>query len=174
MNPGNLLLTRISQILLCLTRERNYIHKKPSDLITHACPNFNSGWDRRGSMYKTHQIQKLKCFLSRLAIVIAQSIETRCQVENEDVVGAAPTGDAPTTSEWSATLSPTKASLTLEVRLYFYWLCLIVVILFRQSVVEVMACMINHTPTFTCMWLFVLALISAKPINGAQEIDREM
>ena len=27
--------------------------------------------------------------------------EDRCQVENEDVVGAAPTGDAPTTSEWS-------------------------------------------------------------------------
>ena len=24
-----------------------------------------------------------------------------CQVENEDVIGAAPTGDAPTTSEWS-------------------------------------------------------------------------
>ena len=24
-----------------------------------------------------------------------------CVVENEDVVGAAPTGDAPTTSEWS-------------------------------------------------------------------------
>ena len=30
----------------------------------------------------------------------AESLEARCQVENEDVVGAAPTGDAPTTSEW--------------------------------------------------------------------------
>ena len=42
-----------------------------------------------------------KCFLSRLAVVFAQSIEARCSVENEDVVGAAPTGDTPTTSEWS-------------------------------------------------------------------------
>ena len=37
---------------------------------------------------------KLKCFPSRLAVVFAQSIEARCKVENEDVVGAAPTGDA--------------------------------------------------------------------------------
>ena len=39
------------------------------------------------------------CFSSRLDIVFAQYIEAKCQVENEDVVGAAPTGDAPTTSE---------------------------------------------------------------------------
>ena len=39
--------------------------------------------------------------LSRLVVVFAQSIEAMCLVENEDVVGAAPTGDAPTTSEWS-------------------------------------------------------------------------
>ena len=44
---------------------------------------------------------KLKCFSSRLAVVFAQYmyIEAKCQMENEDVVGAAPTGDAPTTSE---------------------------------------------------------------------------
>ena len=47
-----------------------------------------------------HQIPELKCFSSRLAVVFAQSNEARCYVENEDVVGAAPTGDAPTTSEW--------------------------------------------------------------------------
>ena len=40
----------------------------------------------------SHQIPKLKCFLYPLAVVFAQSIEARCQVENEDVVGAAPTG----------------------------------------------------------------------------------
>ena len=39
--------------------------------------------------------------LVRLAFVFAQSIEARCYLENEDVVGAAPTGDAPATSEWS-------------------------------------------------------------------------
>ena len=38
-------------------------------------------------------------------------IEARCWVENEDVVGVAPTGDAPTTSEWSTILLPTKLVL---------------------------------------------------------------
>ena len=42
---------------------------------------------------------KLKCFSSHLAVDFAQSIVARCLVENEDVVGAALTGDAPTTSE---------------------------------------------------------------------------
>ena len=36
------------------------------------------------------------------------------EVENEDVVGAAPTGDASTTSEWSTILLPTKVHLILE------------------------------------------------------------
>ena len=33
-------------------------------------------------------------------ILFAQSIKARCYVRNEDVVGALPTGTAPTTSEW--------------------------------------------------------------------------
>ena len=44
-----------------------------------------------------HHIATLKYFSSRLAVVFAQSIEARCQVENEDV--EAPTRYAPTTSE---------------------------------------------------------------------------
>ena len=48
-----------------------------------------------------HQIPKLKWFSSCLAAVFSQSIEAMCLVENEDVVGAAPTGDAPATAEWS-------------------------------------------------------------------------
>ena len=48
-------------------------------------------------------------------MVFAQSIEARCWVENEDVVGAAPTGDAPTTSELSISLLPIKVRLILEV-----------------------------------------------------------
>ena len=47
--------------------------------------------------------------------VFAESLEARYWVENEDVVGAAPTGDAPTTSEWSTILLPTKVRLILEV-----------------------------------------------------------
>ena len=46
-------------------------------------------------------MSKLKWFSSRLAVACAQSTEAKCQVDNEDVVGAAPTGDAPTTSELS-------------------------------------------------------------------------
>ena len=70
--------------------------------------------------YKLHQIPKPKCFSSRLAVVFAQSIEATCKVENEDVVGVSPVGDAPTTSEWSTILLPTKVWLILEVWQYSY------------------------------------------------------
>ena len=70
--------------------------------------------------YKTHQIPTLKIFSYCLAAVFfAESLEARCQVENEDVVGAAPTGDAPTTSEWSTIVLPTKVRLILD----FYGSC---------------------------------------------------
>ena len=42
--------------------------------------------------YKPQQIPDLKYFSSPLAAVFDQFIEARCKVENEDVVGAAPTG----------------------------------------------------------------------------------
>ena len=61
-----------------------------------------------------HLIPKLNCFSSHHAVVFAQSNEARCYVDNEDVVGAAPTGNAPTTSKWSTTLLPTKVWLILE------------------------------------------------------------
>ena len=65
--------------------------------------------------YKAHHTPTLKCFSSRLAVVYVQSVKARCQFENEDVVGAAPTGDAPTTSKWSTILVRTKVRLILEV-----------------------------------------------------------
>ena len=43
---------------------------------------------------------KTLMFPASAAVVFMQSIKAMCCVENEDVVGAAPTGDAPTTSEW--------------------------------------------------------------------------
>ena len=55
-----------------------------------------------------------KCFLSSLAIVFTQSIEARCQVGNEGLVGAAPTGDAPATSEWSTLILTSELPLILE------------------------------------------------------------
>ena len=70
-----------------------------------------------------HQIPTLKRFLYCLVAIFAESLEARCLVENEDVVGAAPTGDAPTTSvgaapttsEWLTIILPTKVRLILEV-----------------------------------------------------------
>ena len=55
--------------------------------------------------------QYLKRFSDCLVPVFAESLEARCQVENEDVVGAAPTSNAPTTSEWSTISLPTKVCL---------------------------------------------------------------
>ena len=51
--------------------------------------------------------------------VFGESLEARCFVENKDVhvVGAAPTGDAPTTSEWLTSLLP-KVRLILHVLRY--------------------------------------------------------
>ena len=40
--------------------------------------------------YDLHQITDFNCFLSRLAVIFAQSIEVKYHVENEDVVEAAP------------------------------------------------------------------------------------
>ena len=54
-------------------------------------------------------------FLVSSCIIFAQSIEAMCWVENEDVVGAAPTGDASITSEWSAILLSSKVRRILEV-----------------------------------------------------------
>ena len=53
-----------------------------------------------------------------LQLSLPNPIQARCRVKNEDVVGAAPTGDAPTTSEWSTSLLPTKVQLILEVWQY--------------------------------------------------------
>ena len=85
------------------------------------CNSIWSAW-WTSSYSQTYNIRgtdspKLKCFTSRHAVVFAHSIEARCQVENADSVGAAPTGYPPTTSEWSILL-PTKMRLILEVWWY--------------------------------------------------------
>ena len=50
-----------------------------------------------------------------MQFVFVQYNKAICQVEHEDVVGAAPTGDAQSTSEWPTILLPTKVRLILEV-----------------------------------------------------------
>ena len=52
--------------------------------------------------------------MCRLPVVFGQSIEDMCLVENEDVVGAAPTCETPTASEWSTILLSTKVRRLLE------------------------------------------------------------
>ena len=54
---------------------------------------------RQTSDIRCTKCQNLNVSLSRLAVVFAQSIEVRCYVKNEYVVGATPVGVAPTTSE---------------------------------------------------------------------------
>ena len=39
-----------------------------------------------------------------LVLSLPNPLKTDVKIENEDVIGAAPTGDAPTTSEWSTIL----------------------------------------------------------------------
>ena len=53
-------------------------------------------------------------FLISFAVAFAQSIEAR-QVNKEDVFGAVPTGNVPTTSEWSIILLPTMVHKKLQV-----------------------------------------------------------
>ena len=72
--------------------------------------------------YKSHQISKLKCFSSHPAVVFAQSVEATRYVDHSDVVGAAPTGDAPITSEWSTISLPTKVRLILEIWRYLWFI----------------------------------------------------
>ena len=55
------------------------------------------------------------------AIVFAQSIEAWCLVENEDdVVGAAPAGDASTTFEWPTVLYRPEVRKLLLFYFYFF------------------------------------------------------
>ena len=70
---------------------------------------------RQISNIRPTKYQNLNCFSARRAVVFVQYIEARFLVENEDVVGAAPAGDAPTTSEWSRNLLSTEVRLILEV-----------------------------------------------------------
>ena len=47
-----------------------------------------------------------------------QSIAARCYDENEDVVGAAPTGDAPPTAEWSTEVWRYEPSAKMYIRCF--------------------------------------------------------
>ena len=58
------------------------------------------------------QIPKPQCF--RLVLQLSLPIHWSKFLENEDVAGAGPTADAPTSSEWSTILLPIEARLFLK------------------------------------------------------------
>ena len=69
------------------------------------------------------QISNIRCTKSQslndsrlvLQLSVPNPLKPGVKVENEDVVGPAPTGDAPTTSEWSTLLLPTIVRFVLEI-----------------------------------------------------------
>ena len=67
---------------------------------------------------------------SRLIMQLPLPNPFKPYVENEDVVGAAPTGDTPTTSEWSTIVLPSKVRIILETWRYiaFIFICGYIVI----------------------------------------------
>ena len=122
---------------------------------------------RQVSNIRRSKSKNLKRFSSRLAVVCAQSIEARCWVENEDVVGAVPTGDAPTTSEWSTILLPIKARLILEVLWYFPmshgitgWVIRMIVFCLSASMCY------HHIPAINSLWP-VRGLVDFLGIKGS-------
>ena len=69
-----------------------------------------------GNYLKSSNIRRTQSrnlHVSHLALQLSspQSTEARCEVENKDAFGV---GAAPTTSEWSASLLPSKVRLILE------------------------------------------------------------
>ena len=85
-------------------------HETPEPSITRI--------NLKNTYHKISNISHTKLQSSNASCLGMQSslrnIEARCSMEKEDVVGAAPTGAAPTTSEWSSILLPTKVRLILE------------------------------------------------------------
>ena len=70
-----------------------------------------------GAMLWWHQCQRRYSKWFRIRRTKSKNyIEARCEVETEGVVGAAPRGDAPTTSEWSTSSLLNTVELILEVR----------------------------------------------------------
>ena len=70
----------------------------PDDVGTHDTSSHGINL-QPNLLYKSYQIPKLDCFLSRLAVEFALFCVDRCYVENEDVFGAGPTVDGPAESK---------------------------------------------------------------------------
>ena len=79
------------------------------------CPSKISLIYRKTSSISCTKYQSLNISCILLKLSSLNPLKPGVKDENEDVVGAAPTGDAPTTSELSTIFLPTKVRLILEV-----------------------------------------------------------
>ena len=86
----------------------NYIHAVWTPCQTVGC-NYRKISNIRRTISPNLNVSRLVLQLS-----LRNPVKPGVKVENEDVVGAAPTGAAPTTSEWSTILVPTKVRVILE------------------------------------------------------------
>ena len=78
--------------------------------------------------------------LVSLCSCFVKSIEARCKVENEDVVGVAPTGDAPTTSEWSTISLPLSATYIRDLTVCInQWCYVIIIIKWEESTLPIVS-----------------------------------
>ena len=80
--------------ILSLELSRTRFHSR-NEYTATKIPNMRKSKYRKISNISRTKSKNLN--VSRLAVVFAQSNEARCEVENEHLSGAAPTGDAPTT-----------------------------------------------------------------------------
>ena len=83
--------------------------------ILHVCFDFPN----KSCYCQTSNVMRTKSQnLNVSRLVFAKSAEARCLTKNEDVAGSTPTGDTPTTYEWSSILLPTNVRCVLEVWRY--------------------------------------------------------
>ena len=114
--------------MCCHSPEACWLCSNSQLKIPYAQPKCHSVWtpaftsisalkaaNRKISNIKRTKIQNLNVSFLVLPFSLPNPLS---QVDNEDLVGAAPTGDAPTTSELSAMILPNKVRLILEVWLY--------------------------------------------------------
>ena len=111
--------------------------------------------------------------LYRLAVAFAQSDVARCEVENEDVIGAASTDDAPTTSEWSTILLHTKLRVVLEGwRYVLLFFVLQVLKLKRLPFVEIDNNVFQGMKALNELWVTSCGLVAPPPLNHIRNTIR--
>ena len=82
-------------------------------------PGHDDNWTyRQLSNIRRTKSQHIKYSRTVLRLSVPNPLKPDVKSKNEDVVGAAPTGDAPTTSDWSTIVLPTKVRLILDVFRY--------------------------------------------------------